>query len=241
MRAIVLIGTFVAALATAVHAVDGVIEINQARAMAGSVTPGDTPGFPVTITQRGSYRLTGDLTPGATQGIHISADDVTIDLNGFSIVNPLVGILGSSGNNITVANGSILSATWTGLEVTGDRSRVERVRVTGTRSSPTGFSGIYVGTSAIVSGCTVSLFSGTGIVGTSGLITGNIVRGNGAGISLNHGVVTGNLVDDNTNAGLNGGAGYAGNTFFLNHPSTGVQVSGGLQLGPNMCNGAPCP
>ena len=27
-------------------AVDGVIEINQVRAVAGDVTPGDTPGFP---------------------------------------------------------------------------------------------------------------------------------------------------------------------------------------------------
>jgi len=42
-------------------AVDGVIEINQAKAKAGAVTAGDTPGFPVTISAAGSYRLTGDL------------------------------------------------------------------------------------------------------------------------------------------------------------------------------------
>ena len=29
---------------------DGVIEINQASAIAGGVTPGDTAGFPVTLT-----------------------------------------------------------------------------------------------------------------------------------------------------------------------------------------------
>jgi hypothetical protein len=49
-------------------AVDGVIEINQSRALAGGVTPGDAPGFPVTISARGSYRLTGNLdltAPGA--------------------------------------------------------------------------------------------------------------------------------------------------------------------------------
>ena len=44
------------------RAVDGVIEINQARALAGGVTPGDAAGFPVTITASGSYRLTGNLT-----------------------------------------------------------------------------------------------------------------------------------------------------------------------------------
>jgi hypothetical protein len=32
------------------HAVDGVIEINQARASKGGITPGDTPAFPITIS-----------------------------------------------------------------------------------------------------------------------------------------------------------------------------------------------
>ena len=42
-------------------AVDGVVLIDQNHALAGNVTPGDTPGFPVTISQPGSYRLTGNL------------------------------------------------------------------------------------------------------------------------------------------------------------------------------------
>ena len=37
-------------------AVDGVILIDQTKALAGNVTPGDTPGFPVTISLPGSYR-----------------------------------------------------------------------------------------------------------------------------------------------------------------------------------------
>ena len=49
-------------LATPALAVDGVIEINQARAMAGGITAGDNPGFPVNLTESGSYRLTSDLT-----------------------------------------------------------------------------------------------------------------------------------------------------------------------------------
>ena len=47
-------------LAGPLYAVEGVIDINQARALAGGVTPGDTPGFPVTVSQSGSYRLTGE-------------------------------------------------------------------------------------------------------------------------------------------------------------------------------------
>ena len=50
-------------------AVDGVTLIDQNKALAGSVTPGDTPGFPVTISQPGSYRLSGNLErcPTATR------------------------------------------------------------------------------------------------------------------------------------------------------------------------------
>ena len=71
-------------------AVDGVIEINQAAALAGGITPCDAPGFPVTISQPGSYRLTSNLIvpDAATNGIQITANDVTLDLNGFSIIGP---------------------------------------------------------------------------------------------------------------------------------------------------------
>src|SRR5947207_10653708 len=74
------------------YAVDGVVLINQSAALAGNVTPGDTPGFPVTISVSGSYRLSGNLTvPDAnTTAIEIDADNVTIDLNGFSIIGPTV-------------------------------------------------------------------------------------------------------------------------------------------------------
>src|SRR6266446_3470936 len=74
------------------YAVDGVVLIDQNRALAGGVTPGDTPGFPVTISLAGSYRLSGNLTvPNAnTTAILITADNVTIDLNGFSIIGPTV-------------------------------------------------------------------------------------------------------------------------------------------------------
>jgi hypothetical protein len=67
---------------------EGQIEINQARALQGGITPGDAPGFPVTISQPGSYRLTGNLlvkgaTAPNTDGIQIEADDVLLDLAGF--------------------------------------------------------------------------------------------------------------------------------------------------------------
>lgn len=65
---------------SSLHAADGVILINQQKAMAGNVTPGDGPGFPVTISKPGSYRLTGNLTvaDANTTGILITADHVTL-------------------------------------------------------------------------------------------------------------------------------------------------------------------
>src|SRR5947199_9680744 len=79
-------------LAIPAYAVDGVVLINQSAALAGNVTPGDTPGFPVTISVPGSYKLSGNLTvPDAnTDAIVIASSDVTFDLNGFSIIGPVV-------------------------------------------------------------------------------------------------------------------------------------------------------
>ena len=81
-------------------AADGVIEINNARALSGGVTPGDTAGYPVSINLPGSYRLTGNLeitsiNPPNTNAIEVNAEDVTIDLGGFEILGPMIGSVSS--------------------------------------------------------------------------------------------------------------------------------------------------
>ena len=69
------------------NAVDGVLEINQTCAVNTGCFAGDTAGFPVTISASGSYRLTGnlDLVGTAVPVIQITADRVTLDLNGFMV------------------------------------------------------------------------------------------------------------------------------------------------------------
>jgi|JI10StandDraft_1071094.scaffolds.fasta_scaffold03105_5 hypothetical protein len=119
-------------------AVDGVIEINHARALAGGVTPGDAPGYPVTITQAGSYRLTGNLTqpdPNIVV-VHVTAEGVTLDLNGFAIKGsancrylgganltcdvPLAGnghgVLAEA-DGVNVTNGSVIGMGGSGLRL----------------------------------------------------------------------------------------------------------------------------
>ena len=85
----VLVAAATTLFATNTVAVDGVILIDQNKALAGNVTPGDTAGFPVTISQPGSYRLSSNLTvPSGQSAITITVPNVTIDLNGFSMTTP---------------------------------------------------------------------------------------------------------------------------------------------------------
>jgi hypothetical protein len=165
-------------VASAATAADGVIEINQARALAGDVTPGDGPGFPVTLSAPGSYRLTGNLSvPASTTAIRIEAIDVTLDLGGFEVAGPNVctgyptqtcttfidgvnddadappGIRAESGAFLAVVrNGSVRGMAGFGIFLEGASSTVDRVRVLSS-----GASGIWVGGMGRVVDC----FSGS--------------------------------------------------------------------------------
>lgn len=108
-RTFALLAALVAATSICAFATDGQILINQSTIM-------NAGGFPYTISQPGSYKLSGNLiVPVATDCFHITAQDVVLDLNGFAITltvpSPFgnfgaIGIL-TSGNNLTVRNGTI--------------------------------------------------------------------------------------------------------------------------------------
>ncbi len=93
---------------------DGVLEINQTCAVQTGCFAGDTAGFPVTVTQPGSYVLTENLSIPPAAGpnaVHLSASEVTLDLNGFTITGTAqsgVGIL-IVADNVEVRNGNIHS------------------------------------------------------------------------------------------------------------------------------------
>ena len=182
------LGVLLTLLAGSAWAVDGVVLIDQNKALAGNVTPGDAPGFPVTITQPGSYRLSGNLVvPNEfTTGIVVTASAVSIDLNGFGIFGPGrpsndtlfvgVGITDSNSDlnqtNIAIRNGTIAGMGGSGIIITGGGGEIMNVR-----SHNNAGVGISVGEGYLVSGNTVS-FNRFGLwAGSASVVRGNVVRG----------------------------------------------------------------
>ncbi len=269
-------------------AVDGVIEINQARALAGTITPGDAAGFPVTLSETGSYRLTGNLTvpDENTTAIEIAADHVTLDLNGFGILGPGTatgtgfGIKALTAQEHTVViNGTVRGMGSSGMNLKSF-SRVERVD-----ASHNGYDGIRVQSGSLVLSSIAYSNGWAGIaVGFDSTISFCVARGNHYGIyaeadstifnnttneNVSHGIyfiggstVRGNTSVDNGGDGFHGegigsavientstynddfqltlgiDSGYVNNV--LRDPSNDF-VSGGTQMGTNLCNGSPCP
>jgi parallel beta-helix repeat protein len=200
------------AWAASAGAVDGTIEINQAKVLAGS-------GFPYVIsTANTSYRLTGSLTvsSAAVDAIDVNVSHVTIDLNGFSIAGPGVsstgdGINGSTAGALTVENGTV-----TGFQID-----------------------IYTGNYGIVRNVHATA-SHTGIkAGTGNVISGNTADGNGtAGIyCVGSGcAIYGNTVENNTSSGIfaaDNTTGYGANVVYNN----GTDVSGATSMGNNVVGG----
>lgn len=198
----------------AAHAVDGQILITQAKALAGGVTPGDAAGFPVTISQPGSYRLSSNLTvPDAnTTAIEIQASNVTLDLNGFAILGPTVcsgfpvsscapkgfgsGITTTSPlSGIAVRNGTVRGMGLRGIFLDGGGHQVEWLR-----AESNGDVGINAQGSTM-SHNTATINGSQGLVGT-GMVSHNTVTFNGAEGIFAQGVVSHNTAKNNKGAGI---------------------------------------
>lgn len=227
------------ALGTPARGVDGVVEINQARALAGGVTPSDAAGFPVTLDHAGSYRLTGNLVVPAAgvTAIVVASADVTLDLNGFGIschtgVAPCGtgsgnGIDASGRENVTVGGGTVRDMGNSGI-IAGVSARIEGVRAIGNHAI-----GIATGNSSWLSGNTANGNGNDGMTaGLGSTLSNNTARGNGrGGIEASTGcTITGNTTNNNSVFGIycNGGCTIQGNT--ANDNGTGVSLLGGNSI-----------
>jgi hypothetical protein len=146
---------------------------------------------PVSILNSGSYYLTGNLDLSYGDAIFISANNVTIDLNGFTIrsfdpTNGSVGIRIDTSpfvdfHDITILNGHIVGNVITnggvfigsgfgyGIYSAGTP---HNIRVSGVTVSGCLYDGINIGynDSSVVESCTVRT------VGGNGIIAGNVSR-----------------------------------------------------------------
>jgi hypothetical protein len=188
-------------LAPPVYAGEGVFEINQACALNTGCFSGDSAGFPVTISDSGSYRLTGKLSGATGDGISIEASQVTIDLMGFSLCSGTgSGLIASTPMaDIVVMNGTVCDWGGVGIDLgTSASSRVINVLATGNGSA-----GIRVGTDSSVFDSIARGNSSVGIQSGSGsVIRDNVANANGDGIVASfHSIVRGNSA---TNNGFNG-------------------------------------
>jgi parallel beta-helix repeat protein len=207
--AVLLVAATVLGLAASAGAVDGVIEINQAKVLANG-------GFPYTISNTGSYRLTGNLTvPGTADGIDITAAGVTLDMNGFSITgNTGLGTgINNSDGEATVENGKIVGFS---TAVAGGSFAIIRK----VHAEENSHYGIQVGDNSVVEGCSSSFNGGPTAIGIACFngceISGNIANQNGAdGIDCTG---IGCVISRNT-ANLNGKVG-------INCSGSGCQISG---------------
>jgi hypothetical protein len=250
---VVALSLLIVGWASIASAVDGVIEINQVKAEAGGVTAGDTPGFPVTISEAGSYILTSDLSVSDpnTTAIDETVGRVAIDLNGFTVSGPVTcsgsgaslicspsgigsGIVGLIG--ATVENGSVGGFASDGISLSFGG------RVIDVRSGGNGGSGIVVSNGSLVRESGVSRNLGSGIV-TAG---GCLVSRNNSRINLLDGIVVEDGSNVNANVGASNGGfglnaattlvGYSANVFANNNGgNANPQVLSGTDRGGNLC------
>jgi parallel beta-helix repeat protein len=164
--------------------------------------------LPFTISTAGSYYVTANLTNASGDGITISTNDVTLDLNGFTLyggTGPGFGIhVIHYVGNLAIRNGVLDS--W---EVGVDASVAANCIFTGCIASNNTI-GIHVGDDSIVKDRTASGNTGDGIyVGFNCIVTGCNASGNaGDGIYVEGGQnrIDGNHASNNSGYGINAGS-----------------------------------
>jgi parallel beta-helix repeat protein len=190
-------------------------EIEPRIAVNSTNTPGDA-GNSFIISQPGSYYLTSNLTgANGKHGIAINSANVTLDLNGFT----LIGVAGSGRgitvpnniNNLVIKNGTITAWVGGGI-VTGGGGfggTIENIHADNNAS------GITVNNAVIVRNCsaTNNTFVGIEIYSIASVINCTASKNGSHGISVTSGATVSNCSStQNTSNGFN--SGFGGNVFI---------------------------
>jgi hypothetical protein len=191
-------------------------EVEPRIAIPASASIADT----YVISRSGSYYLQGDRQCNSSRGISVEANNVTIDLCGFSLIGNNgsgYGVYIYGRNNIEIRNGTVRNC-YTGIYEGSANGLGDRV--IGVRTMSNAYAGIYIiGKGNEVRGCTVSYnaMSASGsatygiFAGNGSTVTGNTVSNNGTSSSVAfYGIITGTGCTITGNTVNNNGTSLAG-------------------------------
>ena len=241
--------TILAVLALAITTINS--QLSTARAQ-GSLTPPGAPAptmktlaqieprtpissLPYTITSPGAYYVTTNLTGVSGQsGINISANDVTLDLSGFTLsggAGTLRGIfITYSYTNIVIRNGTVIG--WGGNGVDGfsfgypRNVTYEHLNIYGNA----GYYGLAAEATSRIQDCQAMENTWDGIFSVGGIISDCVARENGNyGIEAHNSEVRSCLAHYNTNGF------YADNSTItecdiLNNVNNGIVIGSSCRV-----------
>ncbi|MHB8070287.1 MAG: right-handed parallel beta-helix repeat-containing protein [Desulfobaccales bacterium] len=162
--------------------------------------------LPYEIKNSGFYYLGGNLTySGSSNAITVSADNVTLDLMGFSLSHPgpLVagnGIYMEGRYNVEIRNGTVSGFN---VGIWENYANGAQHRVSNVRAISNAYSIWLNGKNHLVNACSGS-YGTVGIFAGSGAITGSVASNNGEhGIELlGSGSLIGNIANNNGTTGF---------------------------------------
>jgi parallel beta-helix repeat protein len=204
--------------------------------------------LPYTITNPGSYYVTANLTGvSGSDGIDIATNNVTLDLNGFTLHGAGAGEginVVNPAKNVAIRNGVVDS--WSGVGVNAlnaYNSQFERL------CSSSNLDGLYVGSNSVVLVCTASQIRNIGIyavnnntfkdcvasasssgfyLGNNNTLIGCTASGNGDGFSAGN-----NSTFKDCNASGNGAGFYVANNSVIKDCNASGSATYGIYVGNN--------
>jgi hypothetical protein len=193
---------------------------------------------PYTIAAPGFYYLTKDLTyNGTTNAITVNADNVTVDLMGFTLANGgapggTIGIFMTGRANVEVRNGSV-QGFYAGVWEQGSGNRHRAINIRATNNS---YGILFNGNNHQIKNCNASNNTVTGFYLNAGIIADCVAGNNEFGILIyGPGNVLGNSACNNSLYNFNLGNGTAdsivvdrnsalglGTNYYIAPATTGV-------------------
>lgn len=209
-------------------------------------TPLGPADVPITISIGGSYYLTGDIfsVNAPSFMIRITASDVTLDLNGFSVdgasdigVTPIGILVERFAENVEIRGGTVRECTSHGVDATG----ASHLRLVDVRLRNNGGDGARIGLKGAAVRCAAQNNGASGFFVDEGsavvecVASGNV--GSGVNTFVGGAVITGCSLSANGADGVSAVASVISNCSANVNGRDGVRVSGDCAVLGNNCHG----